>query len=265
MRFRPLALFALVAGLAATLGEMPTTDAQEKVGKKNKKRIVPPADPAKPGDPAAKPADKPAAKPVAVIPTPDAKDAAALAKVIDAEIGRKLADAKITPSARSTDEEFLRRAYLDITGVIPTADKAGAFLDDKSADKRAKLIDELLADPNFGRQHGRHLGRPSCSRRTSDNRFVLTRRRSTSGSKRSSTRTPGWDKFVTEPRHRDRHRGGEPGGHLLPRQPRRGQADRHRRPSTSSASSSSAPSATTTRSPTGSRPSTGAWPRSSAR
>ena len=43
----------------------------------------------------------------------------------------------------ATDEEFLRRVYLDITGTIPTADKARAFLDDKSPDKRAKLIDEM--------------------------------------------------------------------------------------------------------------------------
>src|SRR5262249_17308038 len=49
------------------------------------------------------------------------------------------------------DAEFLRRVYLDITGVIPPADKAAAFLDSKDPDKRAKLIDDLLASPGYGR------------------------------------------------------------------------------------------------------------------
>ena len=195
MRFRPLALFALAAGLAATLGELPNTDAQEKVGKKNKKKIEPPAIPAKPGDPAEKPADKPAAKPVAVIPTPDAKDAVALAKMIDAEINRKLADAKLTPSARSTDEEFLRRAYLDITGVIPTAEKAKAFLDDKSEDKRAKLIDDLLADPHYGRRMA-DIWTAKLFPRDSSVRFVQ-KEPLYKWLEEEFNKNPGWDKFVT--------------------------------------------------------------------
>ena len=44
-----------------------------------------------------------------------------------------------------SDAAFLRRAYLDIIGVIPTAAAAQSFLEDKSADKRVKLVDELLA------------------------------------------------------------------------------------------------------------------------
>src|SRR5262249_49918339 len=48
------------------------------------------------------------------------------------------------------DAEFIRRVYLDITGVIPTADKVVAFLDSKDPDNRARLIDELLASPKYG-------------------------------------------------------------------------------------------------------------------
>ncbi len=190
MRFRHLALFVLVAGLAATVGDFATIDAQEKVGKKGKKPVDPPA---KPGDPAAKPADP--AKPVAVIPTPGAKDAAALAKVIDTEINRKLADAKLTPSARSTDEEFLRRAYLDITGVIPPADKAKEFLDDKSDDKRAKLIDELLADPHYGRRMA-DIWAAKLFPKDSGNRFVL-KEPLYKWLEEEFNKNPGWDKFVT--------------------------------------------------------------------
>jgi hypothetical protein len=82
----------------------------------------------------------------------DAKpDATALARVIDQHLDAKLAAEKVTPGPQADDAEFLRRVYLDITGVIPSADKAAAFLDSKDPNKRAKLIDELLASPAYGR------------------------------------------------------------------------------------------------------------------
>src|SRR5207249_636694 len=46
----------------------------------------------------------------------------------------------------------LRRAYLDLNGTIPTAAEAKAFLEDTSPDKRAKLIDRLLASPAYARR-----------------------------------------------------------------------------------------------------------------
>ena len=60
------------------------------------------------------------------------------------------AKANGTPQSGPADDgEFLRRAWLDFAGRIPTAPEARAFLADKSADKRAKLIDELLAKPEY--------------------------------------------------------------------------------------------------------------------
>jgi hypothetical protein len=50
-----------------------------------------------------------------------------------------------------SDADFVRRVYLDLTGVIPTAEQARAFLADTAADKRTKLIDDLLASPAFAR------------------------------------------------------------------------------------------------------------------
>jgi hypothetical protein len=50
-----------------------------------------------------------------------------------------------------SDADFVRRIYLDLTGVIPTPEETRAFLADQSADKRAKLIDALLASPAFNR------------------------------------------------------------------------------------------------------------------
>src|SRR5262249_6534152 len=72
-------------------------------------------------------------------------------KKIDEAIAKKLAEEKIPASAKADDAEFLRRIYLDLTGVIPTAEKTKEFLDNKDPNKRAKLIDELLASPVFGK------------------------------------------------------------------------------------------------------------------
>ncbi len=195
MKFRPLALFALTAGLAVLVGDFTSIDAQEKAIKKSKKKIEAPETPT-PAAPVAKPeVVKPVAPPVINVATPKAKDAAALAKVIDAEITKKLATAKLTASALSSDEEFLRRVSLDITGVIPSAEKAKAFIDDKSPDKRAKLIDELLADPRFGRRMA-DIWTAKLFPKDSGNRFVL-KDPLYKWLEEEFNKNPGWDKFTT--------------------------------------------------------------------
>ena len=47
------------------------------------------------------------------------------------------------------DAKFIRRAYLDTVGVVPTAEEVRTFLEDDSSDKRAQLIDRLLDDPRW--------------------------------------------------------------------------------------------------------------------
>ncbi len=49
----------------------------------------------------------------------------------------------------SDDAEFLRRVYLDLAGRIPSVAEARMFLDDKRPNKRARLVDELLASPRY--------------------------------------------------------------------------------------------------------------------
>lgn len=78
-------------------------------------------------------------------------DVPGLAKAIDQAINQRLSAEQVKASPLADDAEFLRRISLDITGVIPTADRVAAFLDSKDPDKRAKLIDELLADSQYGR------------------------------------------------------------------------------------------------------------------
>src|SRR5262245_23210881 len=62
----------------------------------------------------------------------------------------QLRQLEMNPSAVCDDTTFLRRAFLDCLGVLPTTDEARAFCADRSPDKRPRLIDSLLARPEFG-------------------------------------------------------------------------------------------------------------------
>ncbi len=68
---------------------------------------------------------------------------------IDDLVLEKLRELNLPPSPRSGDSEFLRRAFLDTVGVLPTADEARAFLADRSPDKRSRAIEALLSRPEF--------------------------------------------------------------------------------------------------------------------
>jgi hypothetical protein len=98
---------------------------------------------------------------------------AALASQIDQIIAARLKADSIEASPRADDAEFLRRAYLDITGVIPPADKVVAFLDSKDPQKRSKLIDELLASDLYGR-HMADIWQGMLLPKNSDNRRLQT-------------------------------------------------------------------------------------------
>jgi hypothetical protein len=66
---------------------------------------------------------------------------------IDSFIWADFEKRRITPAQKTTDQEFIRRASLDLTGRIPKPERLEAFLADSSDSKRSTLIDELLADP----------------------------------------------------------------------------------------------------------------------
>jgi Protein of unknown function (DUF1549)/Protein of unknown function (DUF1553) len=68
---------------------------------------------------------------------------------IDDLVFAKLKRLNIVPSPLSSDYEFLRRVYLDTVGLLPTLDESREFLESKDPDKRAKLIDQLIARPEF--------------------------------------------------------------------------------------------------------------------
>lgn len=75
---------------------------------------------------------------------------------IDAFIAERLRKDSLTPARRATPETLARRAYLDLWGLPPTADQVREFAGDRSPDAWPKLIDKLLASPNYGEKWGRH-------------------------------------------------------------------------------------------------------------
>ena len=68
---------------------------------------------------------------------------------IDKHVWDKLAGLGIEPSELADDAAFLRRASLDTIGTLPSPEEVRAFLADADPDKRAKLVDRLLARPEY--------------------------------------------------------------------------------------------------------------------
>ena len=75
---------------------------------------------------------------------------------IDRLIGREQAAEKITPSPRTTDEQFLRRVMLDLTGRLPLPADVTEFSADRDPGKRAKMIDKLLDGPEYAQHWARY-------------------------------------------------------------------------------------------------------------
>ncbi|MCS6851600.1 MAG: DUF1549 and DUF1553 domain-containing protein [Gemmataceae bacterium] len=123
-------------------------------------------------------------------------DAASLARWIDAEIQKALDAEKVPASPLADDAEFVRRVSLDITGIVPTADEAAAFIDDPDPAKRAKLIDRLLASPAYGR-HMADLWVGWLLPRTSETRLVRHEPMVRFLEENFNKNKP-WNEFVTE-------------------------------------------------------------------
>ena len=68
---------------------------------------------------------------------------------IDQLVDAKLASEGIKPNPESTDEQFVRRIYLEISGTIPTGRETFAFFAASQEDKREILIDHLLNQPGY--------------------------------------------------------------------------------------------------------------------
>ena len=71
------------------------------------------------------------------------------ANYIDEHVFTKLRSIRVNPSGACTDAEFLRRAYLDLLGILPTPDEVKMFLADASPERRARLTNALLQRSEF--------------------------------------------------------------------------------------------------------------------
>ncbi len=77
------------------------------------------------------------------------RDALALAGKIDRLVSKRWESSKVQIAPRAGDAEFLRRAYLDLAGRIPTVAEARTFLEDPTTDKRARLVEQLMDGPRY--------------------------------------------------------------------------------------------------------------------
>ena len=81
------------------------------------------------------------------------------------------ADTELAP--RIDDATFLRRAWLDIVGDIPTPEHVTAFLLDPASDKRERVVAELLANPQYGQNWARYWRDVILSRKLEDRATIV--------------------------------------------------------------------------------------------
>jgi hypothetical protein len=68
---------------------------------------------------------------------------------IDRLVAAKLEQLNVLPSALCTDDEFVRRVYLDVIGTLPTPDEVRTYLADRHADRGTRLVENLLGRPEY--------------------------------------------------------------------------------------------------------------------
>jgi hypothetical protein len=91
----------------------------------------------------------PAKTPLSSAPTIKARGPALAPTEIDRSLRAAWTTAGVEPAPRADDATFLRRAYVDLVGTVPLPDDTAKFLADRSPDKRAKLVDQLLESPAY--------------------------------------------------------------------------------------------------------------------
>jgi hypothetical protein len=106
--------------------------------------------------PAAAPEKHWAFAPVKRPATPVNKSRSLSSNPIDRFIQAKLEAEGLKPAAPADRRTLIRRLYLDLIGVPPSPDEVLRFLDDRSPDSVEKVVDQLLARPQYGERWARH-------------------------------------------------------------------------------------------------------------
>jgi hypothetical protein len=87
---------------------------------------------------------------------PKTRTSSWVATPIDAFVLARLEKEGLQPAAPADRRTLLRRVYLDLIGLPPTPEEQRAFVEDTSANAYAKVVDDLLARPQYGERWARH-------------------------------------------------------------------------------------------------------------
>ena len=117
---------------------------------------------------------------------------------IDALVAREMQAGGVRPLVgRTTDEQFIRRLYLDLTGRLPLPADVTEFLADKDSHKRTKLIDRLLDSDEYA-THWTRYSREVMTARLTDFRSRLLVRSFEQWMTKQLKDNRGWDKITRE-------------------------------------------------------------------
>ena len=91
-----------------------------------------------------------------IVPRPQVKQAAWVRNDIDHFVLARLEEKGLTPSSEADRRTLIRRVSFDVTGLPPSAEEIDEFVRDTSPKAYEKLVDRLLASPQYGERWGRH-------------------------------------------------------------------------------------------------------------
>jgi hypothetical protein len=109
-----------------------------------------------PAAPSQNPANWWAYRPVLKAPAPQVQEPGWARNPVDAFLFKRLAGAGLRPNPPATREHLVRRAYYDLLGLPPTPAEVKNFVEDRTPDAWPRLIDSLLARPQYGEKWARH-------------------------------------------------------------------------------------------------------------
>jgi len=89
-------------------------------------------------------------------PAPEVRNVSRSRHPIDAFLMKTMEEHRLAPAPEADAHTLVRRAFLDLTGLLPTPAESETFVNDSSPDRWERLIDRLLASPHYGERWGRH-------------------------------------------------------------------------------------------------------------
>jgi hypothetical protein len=133
----------------------------------------------------------------AVRGTKTSREPSAIAANLDRLIDERLKADKIPASPLADDAEFIRRLSLDVRGRVPSGERVATFLADTDSQKRAKLIDEFLADSEYG-EHFAIIWYHRMIQPDDENRQVVNNNKLQGWLAERFNQNVGWDRMVSD-------------------------------------------------------------------